>query len=85
MLHLRESVVCLGEELEQSAETGARERENRQRLHEMEDLAQREQDSSRRRIELVTHTHNKLIVQNIKNTFLILSCTPAFCPQNSLN
>ncbi|CDQ92536.1 unnamed protein product [Oncorhynchus mykiss] len=52
VLHLRESVVCLGEELEQSAETGARERENRQRLHEMEDLAQREQDSSRRRIEL---------------------------------
>ena len=25
-----------------------------------------------------------LSVQNIKNTFLILSCTP-FCPQNSLN
>uniref|UniRef100_A0AAZ3Q3N8 Uncharacterized protein n=1 Tax=Oncorhynchus tshawytscha TaxID=74940 RepID=A0AAZ3Q3N8_ONCTS len=52
VLHLRESAVCLGEELEQSAETGARERETRQRLHEMEDLAQREQDSSRRRIEL---------------------------------
>jgi hypothetical protein len=26
-----------------------------------------------------------LSVQNIKNIFLILSCTPPFCPQNSLN
>jgi hypothetical protein len=24
-------------------------------------------------------------VQNIKNTFILLSCTPNFCPQNSLN
>ncbi|XP_041706513.1 unconventional myosin-XVIIIb isoform X2 [Coregonus clupeaformis] len=60
VLRLRDSVVRLGEELEQSAETEARERENsqyyQQRLHdmrhEMEDLAQREHDSSRRRMEL---------------------------------
>ena len=61
MLRLRDSVVRLGEELEQSAQTEARERENcvyyQHRLHdmrlEMEDLTQREQDSSRRRMELV--------------------------------
>lgn len=58
-------MVRLGEELEQSAQTEARERENaryyQQRLQdmrlEMEELTQREQESSRRRMELVTeHT-----------------------------
>lgn len=61
VLRLRDSVVRLGEELEQSAQTEARERENaryyQQRLQdmrlEMEELIQREQDSSRRRMELV--------------------------------
>uniref|UniRef100_A0A3Q2U147 Unconventional myosin-XVIIIb n=1 Tax=Fundulus heteroclitus TaxID=8078 RepID=A0A3Q2U147_FUNHE len=60
VLRLRDSVVRLGEELEQSAQTEARERENaryfQQRLLEMklemEELSQREQDSSRRRMEL---------------------------------
>ncbi|XP_030292095.1 unconventional myosin-XVIIIb isoform X3 [Sparus aurata] len=60
VLRLRDSVVRLGEELEQSAQTEARERENaryyQQRLQdmrlEMEELIQREQDSSRRRMEL---------------------------------
>ncbi|XP_059213270.1 unconventional myosin-XVIIIb-like [Centropristis striata] len=60
VLRLRDSVVRLGEELEQSAQAEARERENaryyQQRLqdmrHEMEELIQREQDSSRRRMEL---------------------------------
>uniref|UniRef100_UPI003AACADF6 unconventional myosin-XVIIIb-like n=1 Tax=Centroberyx gerrardi TaxID=166262 RepID=UPI003AACADF6 len=60
VLRLRDSVVRLGEELEQSAQAEARERENsqyyQQRLQdmrlEMEDLTQREQDSSRRRMEL---------------------------------
>lgn len=60
-MRLRDSVVRLGEELEQSAQTEARERENaryyQQRLQdmrlEMEELIQREQDSSRRRMELV--------------------------------
>ncbi|KAM9338480.1 unconventional myosin-XVIIIb isoform 2-T2 [Symphorus nematophorus] len=60
VLRLRDSVVRLGEELEQSAQAEARERENaryyQQRLQdmrmEMEDLIQREQDSSRRRMEL---------------------------------
>lgn len=62
VLRLRDSVVRLGEELEQSAQAEARERENaryyQQRLQdmrmEMEELTQREQDSSRRRMELVT-------------------------------
>lgn len=58
-------MVRLGEELEQSAQAEARERENaryyQQRLQdtrlEMEELTQREQESSRRRMELVTeHT-----------------------------
>lgn len=61
VLRLRDSVVRLGEELEQSAQAEARERENaryyQQRLQDMrvevEELAQREQDSSRRRLELV--------------------------------
>ncbi|KAM7392340.1 hypothetical protein PAMA_007450 [Pampus argenteus] len=60
VLRLRDSVVRLGEELEQSAEAEARERENaryyQQRLQdmrlEMEELTQREEDSSRRRMEL---------------------------------
>uniref|UniRef100_A0A3B4WTY5 Unconventional myosin-XVIIIb-like n=1 Tax=Seriola lalandi dorsalis TaxID=1841481 RepID=A0A3B4WTY5_SERLL len=60
VLRLRDSVVRLGEELEQSAQAEARERENAhyylQRLQdmrlEMEDLTQREEDSSRRRMEL---------------------------------
>ncbi|XP_047425911.1 unconventional myosin-XVIIIb-like isoform X2 [Mugil cephalus] len=60
VLRLRDSVVRLGEELEQSAQAEAREKENaryyQQRLQdmrlEMEDLSQREQDSSRRRMEL---------------------------------
>ncbi|AWP00622.1 putative unconventional myosin-XVIIIb [Scophthalmus maximus] len=60
VLRLRDSVVRLGEELEQSAEAEARERENaryyQQRLqdmrHEMEELSQREENSSRRRMEL---------------------------------
>ncbi|XP_030006849.1 unconventional myosin-XVIIIb isoform X2 [Sphaeramia orbicularis] len=60
VLRLRDSVVRLGEELEQSAQAEAREKENaryyQQRLQdmrlEMEELTQREQDSSRRRMEL---------------------------------
>ncbi|KAK7895438.1 hypothetical protein WMY93_020763 [Mugilogobius chulae] len=60
VLRLRDSVVRLGEELEQSAQAEARERENaryyQQRLQdmrmEMEDLIQREQESSRKRMEL---------------------------------
>nr|XP_002667190.4 unconventional myosin-XVIIIb-like [Danio rerio] len=60
VLRLRDSVVRLGEELEQAAQAEARERENcryyQQRLEdmrmEMEDLTGREQDSSRRRMEL---------------------------------
>lgn len=62
VLRLRDSVVRLGEELEQSAQAEARERENaryyQQRLQdtrlEMEDLVQREQEGGRRRMELVT-------------------------------
>ncbi|XP_012670727.1 unconventional myosin-XVIIIb isoform X2 [Clupea harengus] len=60
VLRLRDSVVRMGEELEQAAEAEARERENsqyyQQRLRdmklEMEDLLLRDQDSSRRRMEL---------------------------------
>ncbi|XP_035391296.1 unconventional myosin-XVIIIb-like isoform X2 [Electrophorus electricus] len=60
VLRLRDSVVRLGEELEQSAQAEAREKEialyYQQRLAdmklEMEDLSSREQDSSRRRMEL---------------------------------
>lgn len=60
VLRLRDSVVRLGEELEQSAQTEAREKENaryyQQRLQDMrlelEDLIQREQESSRKRMEL---------------------------------
>ncbi|XP_058268245.1 unconventional myosin-XVIIIb-like isoform X2 [Hemibagrus wyckioides] len=60
VLRLRDSVLRMGEELEQSAQAEARERENshyyQQRLAdmrlEMEDLSLREQESSRRRMEL---------------------------------
>ncbi|XP_034752906.1 unconventional myosin-XVIIIb-like [Etheostoma cragini] len=60
VLRLRDSVVRLGEELEQSARAEARERDNaryyQQRVQdmrlEMEELVQREQDSGRRRMEL---------------------------------
>nr|XP_015221540.1 PREDICTED: unconventional myosin-XVIIIb [Lepisosteus oculatus] len=60
VLRLRDSVVRLGEELEQAADSEAREKESsryyQQRLAEMrvelEELAQRELESSRRRIEL---------------------------------
>uniref|UniRef100_A0A8C1NDG2 Myosin XVIIIB n=1 Tax=Cyprinus carpio TaxID=7962 RepID=A0A8C1NDG2_CYPCA len=60
VLRLRDSVVRLGEELEQAAQAEARERENsryyQQRLVdmklEMDDLSVREQESSRRRMEL---------------------------------
>ncbi|XP_029108765.1 unconventional myosin-XVIIIb [Scleropages formosus] len=60
VLRLRDSVVRLGEELEQAAQAEARERENaryyQQRLAdlrlEMEDLIQQEQESGRRRLEL---------------------------------
>ncbi|XP_034566021.1 unconventional myosin-XVIIIb [Notolabrus celidotus] len=60
VLRLRDSVVRLGEELEQSAQAEAREKENaryyQQRVQdmrlEMEELIQREQDSGRRRMEL---------------------------------
>uniref|UniRef100_A0A3P8VRZ2 Myosin motor domain-containing protein n=1 Tax=Cynoglossus semilaevis TaxID=244447 RepID=A0A3P8VRZ2_CYNSE len=60
VLRLRDSVVRLGEELEQSAQAEARERENacyyQQRLQdmriEMEELTHREEESSRKRLEL---------------------------------
>ncbi|XP_051906479.1 unconventional myosin-XVIIIb-like isoform X3 [Hippocampus zosterae] len=60
VLRLRDSVVRLGEELEQSTQSEARERDNaryfQQRLQdmrvEMEELSQRQQDSARRRMEL---------------------------------
>ncbi|XP_051973250.1 unconventional myosin-XVIIIb-like isoform X1 [Xyrauchen texanus] len=60
VLRLRDSVVRLGEELEQAAQAEARERDNsryyQQRLAdmrlEMEDLSVREQESSRRRMDL---------------------------------
>lgn len=77
-------MVRLGEELEQSAQAEARERENaryyQQRLQdmrmEMEELTQREQDSSRRRMELVTnfsfnkHTFNMCNKQNVHKLHL---------------
>ncbi|KAM9307416.1 unconventional myosin-XVIIIb [Pholidichthys leucotaenia] len=60
VLRLRDSVVRLGEELEQSAQAEARERESaryyQQRLQdtrlEMEEMSQREQESSHRHMEL---------------------------------
>lgn len=73
VLRLRDSVVRLGEELEQSAQAEARERENahyyQQRLQdmrlEMEELTQREQESGRRRMELVTQHAEGRGVNNI--------------------
>ncbi|XP_061553551.1 unconventional myosin-XVIIIb-like isoform X3 [Phycodurus eques] len=64
VLRLRDSVVRLGEELEQSAQSEARERENahyfQQRLQdvrvEMDELSRRHQDGGRRRMELVRHS-----------------------------
>lgn len=66
VLRLRDSVVRMGEELEQAAQAEARERENAQYYQhrladmrlEMEDLTQREQESSRRRMELVRAAGN---------------------------
>ncbi|XP_057675064.1 unconventional myosin-XVIIIb-like isoform X1 [Corythoichthys intestinalis] len=60
VVRLRDSVVRLGAELEQSAQSEARERENaryfQQRLQdarvEMDELSQRHQDAARRRVEL---------------------------------
>ncbi|XP_016431831.1 unconventional myosin-XVIIIb-like [Sinocyclocheilus rhinocerous] len=60
VLRLRDSVVRLGEELEQAAQAEARERENSRYYQlrladmklEMNDLSVREQESSRRRMEL---------------------------------
>ncbi|XP_016132795.1 unconventional myosin-XVIIIb-like [Sinocyclocheilus grahami] len=60
VLRLRDSVVRLGEELEQAAQAEARERENSRYYQlrladmklEMDDLSVREQESSRRRMEL---------------------------------
>ncbi|KAG7231678.1 hypothetical protein INR49_010747 [Caranx melampygus] len=74
VLRLRDSVVRLGEELEQSAQAEARERENAryylQRLQdmklEMEELIQREGESSRRRMELVTNLQTVIITQHVK-------------------
>lgn len=76
MLRLRDSVVRLGEELEQSAQAEARERENaryfQQRLQdmrlEMEELTQREQDSGRRRMELVKNRkkHKLLLYSSVE-------------------
>lgn len=76
VLRLRDSVVRLGEELEQSAQAEARERENaryfQQRLQdmrlEMEELTQREQDSGRRRMELVKNKkqHKLLLYSSVE-------------------
>lgn len=79
VLRLRDSVVRLGEELEQSAQAEARERENaryfQQRLQdmrlEMEELTQREQDSGRRRMELVKKTKK---TQNTTQTAAVFIC-----------
>lgn len=61
MLRLRDSVIRMGEELEKAKESEARERENahycRLRLEEMKadmsELAQRELEASRKRVDLV--------------------------------
>ncbi|TTK47635.1 Unconventional myosin-XVIIIb [Bagarius yarrelli] len=80
VLRLRDSVLRMGEELEQSAQAEARERENsqyyQQRLAEirleMEDISLKEQESSRRRMELViTHLHTHLLAHN-KGILLLL-------------
>ncbi|NXW40067.1 MY18B protein, partial [Nyctiprogne leucopyga] len=60
VLRLRDSIIKMGEELEQAAESEAREKENtryyQRRMEEMkadmEELVQRELESSRRRVEL---------------------------------
>ncbi|MBN3306909.1 MY18B protein, partial [Amia calva] len=65
VLRLRDSVVRMGMELEGAAQAEMEQRERarclQQRLSEMrveiEELAQREQDSGRRCVELVTYTH----------------------------
>lgn len=75
-------MVRMGEELEQSAEAEARERENshyyQQRLAdmrlEMEDLSLREQESSRRCMELViTHVRTLCILSSLLKSSLLLS------------
>lgn len=61
VLRLRDSVIRMGEELEKAKESEARERENahycRLRLEEMKadmsELAQRELEASRKRVDLV--------------------------------
>lgn len=61
VLRLRDSIIQMGEELEKAAESEARERENaryyQRRMEEMkadmDELVQRELESSRRRMELV--------------------------------
>uniref|UniRef100_A0A4W5PJ62 Myosin motor domain-containing protein n=1 Tax=Hucho hucho TaxID=62062 RepID=A0A4W5PJ62_9TELE len=100
VLRLRDSVVRLGEELEQSAQTEVRERENsqyyQQRLHDMrhevEDLSQREQDSSRRCMELseVLSTLEQVFIKDLSSCVfcllvlclcdLCLSVTPCVFP-----
>ncbi|NXX49327.1 MY18B protein, partial [Tricholaema leucomelas] len=60
VLRLRDSIIKMGEELEKAAESEAREKENtryyQRRMEEMkaamDDLVQREMESSRRRVEL---------------------------------
>lgn len=61
MLRLRDSIIKMGEELEKAAESEAREKESsryyQRRMEdmkaEMDELVQRELESSRRRVELV--------------------------------
>lgn len=61
MLRLRDSIIKMGEELEKAAESEAREKETtryyQRRMEEMkadmDELVQRELESSRRRVELV--------------------------------
>lgn len=93
VLRLRDSVVRLGEELEQSAQAEARERENaryyQQRLQdtrlEMEELIQREQDSSRRRMELVTNLRPQQSYRTIHNSRCCGCCCHRFCLVTSIN
>lgn len=62
ILRLRDSVMKMGEELEKAADSEAREKENAKyyqiRMEEMKadmnELMQREMESSRRRVELVS-------------------------------
>lgn len=61
VLRLRDSIIKMGEELEKAAESEAREKEStryyQRRMEEMkadmDELVQRELESSRRRVELV--------------------------------